>query len=173
LSMKDLLQNHTDMIVSHGILSQHLEKQGYFDHKVEKMQNFEDYLSDLPIIRTIPNFSKFKLRKILKAICLYKPGKRFTLDSPKAFALFLLVVSRKECLYFPNPLLTLHFKTDMGLFEFVKQVHLLQDYRNKAVHEGLTCEALDDISKMRNQAYSSISACIKAGSHLRTTKIGA
>jgi hypothetical protein len=166
LSMRDLLQPHTDILIHHGELSRRLENLGYYTNNQEKMQEFEDYIGNLPIIRTIPYFSKFKLRKILRALCVFRPGKRFTLDGPKAFALFLLVVGRKECFYQFHCMLSLPFQTDAGLFEFIKQVHILQDNRNKAVHEGLTWEASETISNMRKQAYSIINACIKIGSHL-------
>lgn len=166
LSMRDLLQPHTDLLIHHGEVSRKLESLGYHTNDQEKTQEFEDYIGNLPIIRTIPYFSKFKLRKILRALCVFKPGKRFTLDGPKAFALFLLVVGRKECLYQFHCMLSLPFQTDAGLFEFIKQVHILQDNRNKAVHEGLTWEASETIANMRKQAYSIINACIKIGSHL-------
>ena len=131
------------------------------------MQIFEDYLAQLQIVRTIPYFSKFKLRKMLRAICLYRPGKRFTLDGPKAFALLFLVGSRKDCPFGLAGTMPLSFKTDNELFEFIKLVHLLQDSRNRAVHEGLTWEAQDEIESMRSQAYKIIEHCISVSKELR------
>ncbi len=133
------------------------------------MQSFEDYIADLSIINTIPYFSKFKLRKMLRAICMYRPGKRFTLDGPKAFALFLLVTARKSCPYSLEKIFDLYFFTDLELFDFVKQVHSLQDSRNRAVHEGLTWEAREEIDNMRKQSYSIIDTCLKIEMKLNPT----
>lgn len=168
LVMRDLFEPHTDSLVRGGELSQKLETVGFNDSLADKMQEFEDYIAGLPTINSIPHFSKFKLRKMLRAICLYRPGKRFTLDGPKAFALFFLVTARKKCLYHFDGMLVLPFQTDDELFDFIKQVHYLQDNRNRAVHEGLTWEASGKISKMRKQAYSIINTSIKIGLYLQT-----
>lgn len=130
------------------------------------MNSFEEYIANLPVIRSIPYFSKFKLRKMLRAICLYRPGKRFTLDGPKAFALLLLVAARNECQFHLEKILELGFQNDLELFEFIKLVHSLQDSRNRAVHEGLTWEAREEIESMRKQAYKIISTCLTIGRNL-------
>lgn len=161
LVLRDTFEPFTDAIMRKGELSKKLDTIGYGKMIQDKMQNFEDFISELPIINTIPYFSKFKLRKMLRAICLYRPGKRFTLDGPKAFALFFLVTGRKVCQYSLENLFNLSFLTDHELFNFVKQVHSLQDSRNRAVHEGLTWEAREEIVNMRKLAYSIVDNCLK------------
>ena len=125
------------------------------------MQIFEDYLANLPVVKTIPYFSKFKLRKMLRGVCLFRPGKRFTLDGPKAFALFFLVTSRLKCNFGLENMLPLGFTADVELFEYIKLIHSLQDSRNRAVHEGLTWEAKDEIESMRAQAFKVIELTLK------------
>ncbi len=166
LVLRDTFEPFTDAIMRKGELSKKLDTLGYAKIIQDKMQNFEDFIADLPIVNTIPYFSKFKLRKMLRAICLYRPGKRFTLDGPKAFALFLLVTARKSCPYSMSKIFDLYFFTDMELFDFVKQVHSLQDSRNRAVHEGLTWEAREEIDNMRKQSYSIIDTCLKINRNL-------
>ncbi|KAB8027777.1 hypothetical protein [Fluviispira multicolorata] len=168
LTMRDTFEAYTDALVRKGELSKKLDSIGYAKGTIDKMNSFEDYIANLPIIRSIPYFSKFKLRKMLRAICLYRPGKRFTLDGPKAFALLLLVAARKECQFNLNKMMNLGFESDIDLFEFIKLVHSLQDSRNRAVHEGLTWEARDEIESMRKQAYKIISTCLIIGRSLET-----
>ena len=166
LTLRDTFEPYTDAIMRKGELSKKLDFLGYGKMTQDKMQNFEDFIADLPIINTIPYFSKFKLRKMLRAICLYRPGKRFTLDGPKAFALFLLVTARKECPHALDNIFNLPFLNEEELFTFVKDIHSLQDNRNRAVHEGLTWEAREEIDNMRKQAYSIINIGLKIGSRL-------
>jgi hypothetical protein len=167
LSLRETFEGLTDAIIRKGDLARKLDILGYARPIPEKMQIFEDYLAQLPVVRTIPYFSKFKLRKMLRAICLYRPGKRFTLDGPKAFALLFLVGSRSECPFGLARSIPLSFKSDAELFEFIKIVHSLQDSRNRAVHEGLTWEAQDEIDSMRSQAYKIIEQCIRISKELR------
>jgi hypothetical protein len=169
LMLRETFEAYTDAMIRKGVLSRKLDVLGYARPIPEKMQNFEDALAALPVIKTIPYFSKFKLRKMLRAICLYRPGKRFTLDGPKAFALFCLVASRKQCPFGLEKQLELDFMTDIELFEFIKLVHSLQDSRNRAVHEGLTWDAKDEIEGMRQQAYRIIDTCIRIGRFLQKT----
>ncbi|MEY4066373.1 MAG: hypothetical protein RIR26_2581 [Pseudomonadota bacterium] len=156
LVLRDTFEPFTDAILRKGLLSRKLDILGYARPIPEKMQIFEDCLANLPVIRTIPYFSKFKLRKMLRAICLYRPGKRFTLDGPKAFALFFLVTARKSCPFGLEGMFNLSFANDTLLFEYIKLIHSLQDSRNRAVHEGLTWEAKDEIESMRSQAFKVI-----------------
>jgi hypothetical protein len=167
LTLRETFEGLTDAIIRRGDLSRRLDILGYARPIPEKMQIFEDYLGQLPIVRSIPYFSKFKLRKMLRAVCLYRPGKRFTLDGPKAFALLFLVGSRKECPFGLGQTVPLAFKNDLDLFEFIKIVHSLQDSRNRAVHEGLTWEAQDEIDGMRSQAYQIINICTRLGKEIR------
>jgi hypothetical protein len=167
LSLREILEPWTDSLMRKGLLSRKLDIIGYARPIPEKMQIFEDYLASLPVIKTIPYFSRFKLRKMLRAICLFRPGKRFTLDGPKAFALMLLVASRKQCQFGLANIFDAGFKSDIELFEFIKLVHSLQDSRNRAVHEGLTWEAKDDIESMKSQAYRIIEITQRTGMYLK------
>lgn len=167
LTLRETFEGYTDAVIRRGDLSRKLDILGYARPIPEKMQIFEDYLAQLQVIRTIPYFSKFKLRKMLRAVCLYRPGKRFTLDGPKAFALLFLVGSRRECPFGLAGTVPLGFASDHELFEFIKLVHSLQDSRNRAVHEGLTWEAQDEIESMRSQAYRIIHECIALSKELK------
>lgn len=161
LVLRDTFEPHTDALLRKGQLSRKLDILGYARPIPEKMQIFEDFLANLPVVKTIPYFSKFKLRKMLRGICLFRPGKRFTLDGPKAFALFFLVTSRQSCSFGLEKMLPLGMASDVELFEYIKLIHSLQDSRNRAVHEGLTWEAKDEIESMRAQAFKVIEISLK------------
>jgi len=166
LVLRDSFEPYTDALLRKGQLSRKLDILGYARPIPEKMQIFEDFLATLPVVKTIPYFSKFKLRKMLRGVCLYRPGKRFTLDGPKAFALFFLVTSRLKCGFGLEKMLPLGFESDVELFEYIKLIHSLQDSRNRAVHEGLTWEAKDEIETMRAQAFKVIEITLKLKKHL-------
>jgi hypothetical protein len=166
LVLRDTFEPYTDALLRKGQLSRKLDILGYARPIPEKMQIFEDYLATLPVVKTIPYFSKFKLRKMLRGVCLYRPGKRFTLDGPKAFALFFLATSRLKCSFGLEKMLPLGLETDIELFEYIKLIHSLQDSRNRAVHEGLTWEAKDEIETMRAQAFKVIEISLKLKKHL-------
>lgn len=152
LQFRESFEDLALTLIKNGVLQRKLDIIGYARPIPKQMDAFEDYISKLDIIKEIPFFSKFKLRKMLRALCQYKPGKRFTLDGIKAFALFFLCFSRKECQYGLDGLLNLGFNRDSELFEFVKSLHVLQDFRNRAVHEGFRPEARNDIEGIWNTA---------------------
>ena len=133
-------------LIRQGILQRKLDVIGYARPIPRAMDDFERYVESLPIINTIPFFSRFKLRKMLRAICQFRPGKRFTLDGLKAFALFFICFSRKECRYGLNDLFPLQGITDEQLFEFCKSLHVFQDFRNRAAHEGFHPDASNDLA---------------------------
>lgn len=172
LVLRDSFEPFTDAILRRGQLSRKLDILGYARPIPEKMQIFEDTLAGLPVVKTIPYFSKFKLRKMLRGICLFRPGKRFTLDGPKAFALFFLVVSRQTCPFGLEKMLNLGFSGDKDLFEYIKLIHSLQDSRNRAVHEGLTWEAKDEIESMRAQAFKIIEISLRVKKFLTSQDAG-
>jgi hypothetical protein len=145
LQFRESFEALTMSLVKGGNLQRKLDIIGYARPIPKQMDAFEDYISKLDVIKEIPFFSKFKLRKMLRALCQYKPGKRFTLDGIKAFALFFLCFSRKQCQYGLANLIDIGMKNDAELFEFVKSLHILQDFRNRAVHEGFRPEARNDI----------------------------
>ena len=147
LQFRESFESMTMLLIQDGRLQRKLDVIGYARPIPKQMEAFEDYISKLETINEIPFFSKFKLRKMLRALCQFRPGKRFTLDGIKAFALFFLCFSRKSCNYGLNDLIDLGFQDDRKLFHFVKYLHILQDFRNRAVHEGSDLK-LEMISKV-------------------------
>lgn len=140
--------------VNHWIVSGNLQRKldviGYSRPIPASMDEFENYIAALPVVRDIPFFSRFKLRKMLRGICQFQPGKRFTLDGVKAFALFFLVFGRKTCPFGLNEVIKLGFKTDTQLAEYIKTLHIFQDFRNRAAHEGFRPDARQDIESIWN-----------------------
>jgi hypothetical protein len=128
-----------------GVLQRRLDIIGYARPIPKAMDDFEHFIENLPVVREIPFFSNFKLRKMLRAICQFRPGKRFTLDGLKAFALFFLCFSRSECPYTLGGMFGLGFKDDLLMFQFCKSLHVFQDFRNRAAHEGFHPDAANDI----------------------------
>ena len=145
LSFREKFEDSTGELIRHGVLQRKLDIIGYARPIPRAMDEFEHYIECLPIINTVPFFSRFKLRKMLRAICQFRPGKRFTLDGLKAFALFFICFSRKECRYGLNNLFHLPGMTDEELFEFCKSLHVFQDFRNRAAHEGFHPDASNDL----------------------------
>lgn len=145
LLFREGFEDHCSRVIHRGVLQRRLDVIGYARPIPRAMDEFENYIGSLPVIRDIPFFSKFKLRKMLRAICQFRPGKRFTLDGLKAFALFFLCFGRSQCRHGLNGIITLGFKDDMALFEFVKTLHVMQDFRNRAAHEGFHPDASNDI----------------------------
>jgi hypothetical protein len=145
LLFREAFEDHCSQVIHRGVLQRRLDVIGYARPIPRAMDDFENYIGSLPVIRDIPFFSKFKLRKMLRAICQFRPGKRFTLDGLKAFALFFLCFGRSQCRHGLNGLFPLGFKDDLALFEFVKTLHVMQDFRNRAAHEGFHPDASNDI----------------------------
>ena len=85
------------------------------------------------------------MRKMLRAICQFRPGRRFTLDGLKAFAIFFLCFGRDECRHGLNGILKMGLGGDKNLFDFCTLLHTLQDARNRAAHEGFHPDASNDI----------------------------
>ena len=145
LSFREKFEHATGTLIRQGILQRKLDVIGYARPIPRAMDEFERYIESLPIINTVPFFSRFKLRKMLRAICQFRPGKRFTLDGLKAFALFLVCFSRKDCRYGLNDLFPLPGMTDDQLYQFCKELHIFQDLRNRAAHEGFHPDASNDL----------------------------
>lgn len=145
LVFREVFEDSSSRIVQQGTLQRKLDVIGYARPIPHQMDDFENFLANLPVVSGIPFFSKFKLRKMLRAICQFRPGKRFTLDGLKAFGLFFLVFSRQTCRYNLQNSFALPFTTDRDLAEFCKDLHVFQDFRNRAVHEGLHPDASGDI----------------------------
>ncbi len=145
LLFRETFEEACSRLIHKGILQRRLDVIGYARPIPRAMDEYENFIASLPIVRDIPFFSKFKLRKMLRAICQFRPGKRFTLDGLKAFALFFLCFSRAECRYGLNGLFPLGFADDKDLMDFCKELHVMQDFRNRAAHEGFHPDASNDI----------------------------
>ncbi len=145
LFFREQFEEPCSRLIHQGILQRRLDVIGYARPVPRAMDEFEAFVAQLPTIRDIPFFSKFKLRKLLRAICQFRPGKRFTLDGLKAFALFFLCFGRSDCRYGLGGLFPLGLAGDAALFSFCKELHVMQDFRNRAAHEGFHPDASSDI----------------------------
>lgn len=148
LSFREKFEDVTGRLIRSGVLQRKLDLIGYARPSMQKMDEFERYIENLDIIKTIPFFSRFKLRKMLRGICLFRPGKRFTLDGLKAFALFFICFSRKKCPYGLANLLPAENFSDIDLASFCKSLHTFQDFRNRAAHEGFHPSASNDLDSI-------------------------
>lgn len=135
-------------LLRQGTLQRKLDVIGYARPIPAAMDEFEQYIENLPIIHTIPFFSRFKLRKMLRAICQFRPGKRFTLDGLKAFAIFFVCFSRSECRYGLAKLFPINSMSQDQLFQFCKELHIFQDFRNRAAHEGFHPDASNNLDSI-------------------------
>lgn len=166
LLFREQFENYCFQLISNGILQRKLDVIGYARPIVPKMDSFEAYISQFPIISDIPFFSKFKLRKMLRGICQYRPGKRFTLDGIKAFSLFFLTFGRSNCKYGLANISSLGFKSEEELFEFCKVLHVFQDFRNRATHEGFHPDARNNIDSIWQSTAEIIQNAFKIKDHL-------
>ncbi|MFK7825667.1 MAG: HEAT repeat domain-containing protein [Oligoflexales bacterium] len=145
LVFREAFEEFCFKIINQGVLQRKLDVIGYSRPIPKAMEEFENYIGSLPVIKDIPYFSKFKLRKMLRAICQYRPGRRFTLDGIKAFALFFLCFGRKKCQFGLANVIKLPFENEHELYQFCKVMHVFQDFRNRAAHEGFRPEARNDM----------------------------
>ncbi|MEI8025529.1 MAG: HEAT repeat domain-containing protein [Pseudomonadota bacterium] len=150
LLFRESFEDKVTQLIQEGKIQRRLDVLGYSRPIPASMDEFENYIASLPIVKDIPFFSRFKLRKLLRSFCQYQPGRRFTLDGIKAFALFFLVFSRKECPFGLSQYLPLKFDNDRQLADFVRQLHLFQDFRNRAAHEGFRPDDRQDIESIWN-----------------------
>ena len=166
LMFREQFEESCSRSIHRGLLQRRLDIIGYARPIPRNMDEFEAYLASLPVVREIPFFSQFKLRKLLRGICQFRPGRRFTLDGLKAFALFFLCFGRHECRYGLNDLFPLGFATDRDLFEFCKMLHMQQDLRNRAAHEGFHPDAATDIDGIWRNTAELIQNAVKVGEFL-------
>ncbi len=148
LSFREKFEQHCGELIRQGILQRKLDVIGYARPIPSAMDDFEGYIEHLPIINTIPFFSRFKLRKMLRAICQFRPGKRFTLDGLKAFAIFFICFSRSECRYGLGKLFSIQNMNNEQLLLFCKELHVFQDFRNRAAHEGFHPDASNNLDSI-------------------------
>lgn len=145
LLYREFFEDIVSQSLQSGSIQRRLDVIGYARPIVRQMDEFESYIASLPVVREIPFFSKFKLRKMLRAICQFEPGRRFTLDGLKAFGLYFLVFGRQSCKAGLSQTLFVGTKDDAELAEFCKELHVFQDFRNRAAHEGFHPDASNDI----------------------------
>ncbi|WP_141735799.1 hypothetical protein [Oligoflexus tunisiensis] len=148
LSFREKFEQHCSDLIRQGILQRKLDVIGYARPIPSAMDDFEGYIEHLPIINTIPFFSRFKLRKMLRAICQFRPGKRFTLDGLKAFAIFFICFSRHDCRYGLGKLFHITNMSQDQLLHFCKELHVFQDFRNRAAHEGFHPDASNNLDSI-------------------------
>ena len=156
LLFREYFEDACGRLIQQGVIQRKLDLLGYSRPVPEKMDEFENFIAGMPVVKSIPFFSKFKLRKMLLALCQFKPGKRFTLDGLKAFGLFFLVFGRKDCPYGLGGIVSTvpeAFKDHEALAGFCSLLHIFQDFRNRAAHEGFHPDAAADIKGIwRNTA---------------------
>jgi hypothetical protein len=145
LLYREFFEDIVSQSLQSGSIQRKLDVIGYARPIVRQMDEFESYIASLPVVREIPFFSKFKLRKMLRAICQFEPGRRFTLDGLKAFGLYFLVFGRQSCKAGLSQTVYIGTKDDAELAEFCKELHVFQDFRNRAAHEGFHPDASNDI----------------------------
>lgn len=172
LSFREKFEEVVGHLIKTGGLQRKLDVIGYARPIPRSMDEFEKYIESLPIVDSIPFFSRFKLRKMLRAICQYRPGRRFTLDGLKAFALFFICFSRKNCRYGLNDMLPLEGMTDQELFVFCKELHIFQDFRNRAAHEGFHPDASNDLEGIWKNTASIIEKMVHVESILNGSRSG-
>ena len=170
LIFREAFEYYSINLIKKGLLQRKLDVIGYSRPIPKAMESFEDYLSKLPIIESIPYFSKFKLRKLLRSICQFKPGRRFTLDGIKAFSLFFLAFARKKCEFGLENIVDLGLESDQELFEFCRLLHMFQDFRNRAAHEGFRPEARSDMSGLWENTAKIIEIVLKILEHILPQK---
>ncbi len=156
ICFREKFEDAAGEIIRKGPLQRKLDIIGYARPIPQAMDDYELYIENLPIINSIPFFSRFKLRKMLRAICQYRPGKRFTLDGLKAFALFFICFSRKECRFGLNNLFPIKNMTNDQLMNYCKELHIFQDFRNRAAHEGFHPDASNNLDSIWDSTVSII-----------------
>lgn len=145
LLFREFFEDMVSQSLQSGAIQRKLDVLGYARPIVRQMDEFEAYIASLPVVRDIPFFSKFKLRKMLRAICQFEPGRRFTLDGLKAFGLYFLIFGRRNCTAGLANTLNTGANDDRELAELCKELHVFQDFRNRAAHEGFHPDASNDI----------------------------
>lgn len=141
ICFREKFEDTVGELIRRGLLQRKLDVIGYARPIPQAMDDYEIYVENLAIVNTIPFFSRFKLRKMLRAICQYRPGKRFTLDGLKAFALFFICFSRKDCKFGLAQMFPVKSMTTDQLMHYCKELHIFQDFRNRAAHEGFHPDA--------------------------------
>jgi hypothetical protein len=146
LTFREQFEDPCNRVINLGIIQRKLDVIGYARPIPAQMDQFEGYIAGLPVFNSIPYFSKFKMRKMLRSLCQFRPGKRFTLDGLKAFAIFFACFSRKSCRFGLENVFPMPYRSDEDMAQFVKILHVFQDFRNRAAHEGFQPDAKNDVT---------------------------
>jgi hypothetical protein len=176
-AMELLYREFFEEAVSQSLQKGHIQRKldviGYARPIVRQMDDFEAYIAALPVVKDIPFFSKFKLRKMLRAICQFEPGRRFTLDGLKAFGLYFLVFGRQNCKAGLSGLFNVGTNDDVELANFCRELHIFQDFRNRAAHEGFHPDASNDIQGIWRTTASVVQWAFKIKSAQKSAAAGA
>lgn len=154
ICFREKFEDAAGELIRRGLLQRKLDVIGYARPIPQAMDDYELYIENLPIVNSIPFFSRFKLRKMLRAICQYRPGKRFTLDGLKAFALFFICFSRKDCKFGLAQMFPVKTMSTEQLMNYCKELHIFQDFRNRAAHEGFHPDASMNLDSIWNSTAS-------------------
>jgi hypothetical protein len=173
LLYREFFEDMVSQSLQSGSIQRKLDIIGYARPIVRQMDEFEAYISSLPIIRDIPFFSKFKLRKMLRAMCQFEPGRRFTLDGLKAFGLYFFIFGRQNCRAGLAGIINLGASDDGELAELCKELHVFQDFRNRAAHEGFHPNASNDIHGIWRTSASVVQWAFKIKNAQKTDIISA
>jgi hypothetical protein len=146
LTFREQFEDPCNRVINTGIIQRKLDVIGYARPIPAQMDQFEGYIAGLPVFNSIPYFSKFKMRKMLRSLCQFRPGKRFTLDGLKAFAIFFACFSRKSCRFGLENIFPMPYRSDEDMAQFVKILHVFQDFRNRAAHEGFQPDAKNNVT---------------------------
>jgi len=168
LTFREQFEDICNKVINQGQIQRRLDVIGYARPIIPQMDQFESFIAGLPVVSSIPFFSKFKMRKMLRSLCQFRPGKRFTLDGLKAFSIFFLCFSRQKCKYGLERMFPLPFTSDEDLAKFAKALHVFQDFRNRAAHEGFQPDArnnVDGIWQMTAEIYEYVEQVRKFFAH--------
>ena len=88
--------------------------------------------------------------------------------SIKSATLFFACFSRTQCRFGLQGLFPLPFDSDKELAEFVKMLHVFQDFRNRAAHEGFQPDAQNDIAGIWQSTADIIGIAYRIKNYLKT-----
>lgn len=154
LLFKDLFESRLAAIVRDKEVKKKLDLLGYTRGVKAKLGKLEAYLATLPYIEEIPYFSANKLKKMLTAVCAYNENRKFMFDGIKAFALFFLTFARGQCPFGLSNILSFSPMSEDDLLKFCRDVHLMQDMRNRLIHESVSVSYFSDVQQYRLKTYA-------------------
>ncbi len=154
LLFKELFDKEVEWVVKRSGVQKKLDYLGYTRGHKAKLGKFESFLGDLPYVKEVPYFSATKLKKMLIALCAYNPHRKFVLDGIKAYALFFLAFARSECPFGLAKVMKVGTRTDDELLSFCRDIHMMQDTRNRLTHESASASFQTDVQNFRDKAFA-------------------